>query len=236
MESKAGDQTPIVLQLLRKRKENHNMADRFTFLLSLCFFLVSTLPSSASALGKEKAKNVLLITIDTLRPDRLSCYRTDYCQTANIDALASKGVVFERAFAHTPTTLASHVNIMLGTTPLHHGIHQNANFVLAEDFLTLAEYLKNKGYSTGAFIGAFPLDSRFGLSQGIDVYDETYPSKASSTFVFPERNAQQVLRSALEWRIGRDNRFGAAPAFSEGPQLVSHKTYDCVDGVYANST
>ncbi len=168
-------------------------------LLSLCFFLISTLPSSASIPGKEKAKNVLIISIDTLRADRLSCYSTKYCQTANIDALASQGVVFERAFAHTPTTLASHVNIMLGTTPLHHDIHQNANFVLAEDFLTLAEYLKSKGYSTGAFIGAFPLDSRFGLAQGFDVYDETYPSKASSKFVFQERNAKQVLRSAIDW-------------------------------------
>jgi len=161
--------------------------------------IIPSVPSYAAPLAKENQQNVLLITIDTLRPDRLSCYSTDYCQTPNIDALASKGVVFEKAFAHTPTTLASHVSIMLGTTPLHHGIHQNANFVLAEDFLTLAEHLKNKGYSTGAFIGAFPLDSRFGLSQGFDVYDEAYPSKSASAFVFPERNARQVIHSALDW-------------------------------------
>jgi arylsulfatase A-like enzyme/tetratricopeptide (TPR) repeat protein len=172
----------------------------FFFLLCLCsFFLLSFVPLPASSPGKEKPKNVLLITIDTLRPDRLSCYSADYCRTTNIDALASKGVVFERAFAHTPTTLASHVSIMLGTTPLNHGIHQNANFVLAEDFLTLAEHLKSRGYATGAFIGAFPLDSRFGLSQGFDVYDEAYPSKTSSKFVFPERDASQVIRSACDW-------------------------------------
>lgn len=170
------------------------------FLLSFCTFcLLSPAPLSASASRNERAKNVLLISVDTLRPDRLSCYSTEHCQTANIDALASKGVVFERAFAHTPTTLASHVSIMLGTTPLHHGIHENANFVVAEDYITLAEYLKSKGYSTGAFIGAFPLDSRFGLSQGFDVYDEAYPSKAASAFVYPERNARQVIRSALDW-------------------------------------
>ena len=170
------------------------------FLFCFClFFLLSASPLSALSPGNEKAKNVLIISVDTLRPDRLSCYSTEYCQTANIDALASKGVVFERAFAHTPTTLASHVSIMLGTTPLHHGIHENANFVLPEDFLTLAEYLKSKGYATGAFIGAFPLDSRFGLSQGFDVYDEAYPSKASSAFVYPARNAGQVIHTALEW-------------------------------------
>jgi arylsulfatase A-like enzyme/Flp pilus assembly protein TadD len=188
---------------LENRKLSHSpVLKKFSvfFIIGVCvFFLLSTMPLSASAPGKGKTKNVLLITIDTLRPDRLSCYSTDYCRTANIDALASSGAVFERAFAHTPTTLASHVSIMLGSTPLHHGIHQNANFVLAEDFLTLAEYLKGKGYSTGAFIGAFPLDSRFGLSQGFDVYDEGYPSTASTKFVFPERNASKVIRSALEW-------------------------------------
>lgn len=171
----------------------------FFILVGLSLFLFLSMPVSAMSPPKGKMKNVLLITIDTLRPDRLSCYSTEYCRTPNIDALASSGVVFERAFAHTPTTLASHVNIMLGTTPLHHGIHQNANFVLAEDFLTLAEYLKTKGYATGAFIGAFPLDSRFGLSQGFDIYDEAYPSKASSAFVFPERDASKVIRSALDW-------------------------------------
>jgi len=169
------------------------------------FYLAPFAVSSGVGSVQTKKKNILLISIDTLRPDRLSCYSTDYCRTPNIDALASKGVVFERAFAHTPTTLASHVNIMLGATPLYHGIHQNANFVLAEDFLTLAEYLKGLGYSTGAFIGAFPLDSRFGLSQGFDVYDESYPSKSSSANAYPERNARQVIRSALDWLENQDS-------------------------------
>ena len=181
----------------RSRKAGFSLA---LFLFSVCLF--HSVPdglSSGFGSARTKAKNILLISIDTLRPDRLSCYSPDFCHTPNIDALASEGVLFERAFAHTPTTLASHVNILLGTTPLHHGIHQNANFVLAEEFVTLAEHLKEQGYSTGAFIGAFPLDSRFGLSQGFDVYDESYPSKSSSAHVFPERNARQVIRSALDW-------------------------------------
>lgn len=168
----------------------------------LCLSLIGViLPRSFAfdADSKEKDWNVLLISIDTLRPDRLSCYGSEYLQTPHIDALASKGILFEKAFAHTPTTLASHVNIMLGTTPLHHGIHENTKFSLAEDFFTLAEYLKQRGYSTGAFIGAFPLDSRFGLAQGFDVYDESYPSKASSAFIFPERRADQVILAALDW-------------------------------------
>ena len=109
-------------------------------------------------------------------------------------------MLFERAVAHNPLTLPSHVNILVGTTPLHHGVHENSMFILTEDFLTLAEYLKGKGYSTGAFIAAFSLDSRFGLSQGFDVYDESYPSKAPSPFTtYQERNASKVIQAALDW-------------------------------------
>ncbi len=153
-----------------------------------------TLIGSAS---EQKDLNVLLITIDTIRPDRLSCYSTKYLRTPRIEALAESGVVFDRAFAHNPTTLPSHVNILLGTTPLHHGVHDNGKFKLNEGFLTLAEYLKESGYSTGAFIGAFPLDSRFGLSQGFDVYDESYslPGK----FTLPERRAGEVIQAAFAW-------------------------------------
>ncbi len=143
--------------------------------------------------------NVLLITIDTLRPDRLSCYSPKYLKTPHIDALASRGVLFERAFAHNPTTLPSHTNILLGTTSLYHGVHDNSKFKVSDDFLTLAEHLKTKGYATGAFIGAFPLDSRFGLSQGFDTYDEEYSSGDGFAFTSPERKAGEVIDAAIDW-------------------------------------
>lgn len=151
--------------------------------------------------------NVLLISIDTIRPDRLSCYGGKFVRTPNIDRLAARGVVFERAFAHNPTTLPSHTNILLGTTPLHHGVHDNSKFKVAEEFLTFAEYLKELGYATGAFIGAFPLDSRFGLAQGFDVYDESYPSDTSAEFAAPERRAEEVIRSAVNWIAGQRSRW-----------------------------
>ncbi len=146
-----------------------------------------------------KFANILLITIDTIRPDRLSCYSDKYLKTPNIDRIAGRGVVFARAFAHNPLTLPSHANIFLGTTPLYHGVSENARSVVANEFLTLAEFLKANGYQTAAFIGAFPLDSRFGLHQGFDLYDESYPAKTTSTFVYPERRAEKVIDSALSW-------------------------------------
>ncbi len=169
----------------------------FLFLALIQFGLLLSGSSLFAAEGNNY--NVLVITIDTIRPDRLSCYSTDYLKTPNIDALAERGVLFERAFAHNSITLPSHANIFLGTTPLYHGVHDNAKFRVHEDFLTMAEYLKNNDYSTAAFIGAFSLDSRFGLNQGFDVYDESYPSKSSVVFVPPERKAEDVINSALDW-------------------------------------
>lgn len=149
--------------------------------------------------SKQKERNILLITIDTIRPDRLSCYSSQYLKTPRIEDLAEKGAVFEKAFAHNPSTLPSHTNILLGTTPLFHGVHDNSKFRVKEEYLTLAEYLKDKGYSTGAFIGAFPLDSLFGLSQGFDVYDDSYPSGSSYMFTLPERKAEKVIHPAVDW-------------------------------------
>jgi arylsulfatase A-like enzyme/Flp pilus assembly protein TadD len=128
--------------------------------------------------------------------------------TPHIDALAAKGVLFERAIAHNPLTLPSHVNILVGATPLHHSVHDNLKSILTEDFFTLTEYLKERGYSTGAFIGAFALDSRFGLSQGFDVYDESYPSKAPFALTsYQERSASQVIQSALNWLENQDSQW-----------------------------
>jgi arylsulfatase A-like enzyme/Flp pilus assembly protein TadD len=143
--------------------------------------------------------NLLLVTIDTLRPDRLSCYGSPYLRTPAIDRQAAAGVLFSRAFAHTPLTLPSHTNILLGTTPVQHGVRDNGNFKAPESLPNLATFLKQNGYATGAFIGAFPLDSRFGLERGFDIYDESYGSGTGLDFKFAERKAEAVVSSALSW-------------------------------------
>lgn len=158
--------------------------------------------SGSSPLQTAGKTNVLLITIDTLRPDRLSCYDLTHVQTPSIDALAARGALFEKAFAHTSVTLPSHANILLGLTPLAHGVSENSRTRVADGFLTLAEHLKSAGYATGAFIGAFPLDARFGLHRGFDVYDDKVPGRSAHPGAFSERRAEAVVGEAWTW-IGR---------------------------------
>ncbi|MCJ7582544.1 MAG: sulfatase-like hydrolase/transferase [Candidatus Aminicenantes bacterium] len=169
----------------------------FVYFLSLLFINTSSL-FSMNGEG-ETPQNVLLITIDTLRADRLSCYGNVSFKTPNIDSLAKKGILYTRAFAHNSLTLPSHTNIMLGTTPNYHGVQDNSNFIVKNNFLTLAEHLKKSGYSTGAFIGGLPLDSIFGLDQGFDVYDDNFAPEDSSENSSAERKAEVVIEKALQW-------------------------------------
>ncbi|MCX6564815.1 MAG: sulfatase-like hydrolase/transferase [Candidatus Aminicenantes bacterium] len=165
----------------------------------LLLFFGSRLSSKPREIPKKSRLNVLLLTIDTLRPDRLGCYGGRSPRTPNIDGLADKGVLFTRAFAHSPMTLPSHADIFLGVTPLFHGVHDNNHFAVREELTTLAEVLKNDGYSTAAFVGAYPLDSRFGLNQGFDVYDDDYERIHDRKISTVERRADEVVGRALDW-------------------------------------
>jgi arylsulfatase A-like enzyme/Flp pilus assembly protein TadD len=150
------------------------------------------------------AFNVLLITIDTLRFDRVGILDSRHVKTPNLDALAAKSLLFTRAFAHNPVTLPSHANILTGATSLYHGVSDNTGFKMDKRFLTIPQYLKRHGYRTAAFIGAFPLDSRFGLDQGFDLYDDYYGTRNEREFFFVERPAEKVIAPAMAW-IGKQS-------------------------------
>ena len=192
----------------------NNAAKIPTLFVCLSAMLAGLFPAFSQAQAQAAKKetgggrlNLLLITVDTLRADRLGCYGNTHVKTPHIDSLAQRGALFSQAFAHTPTTLPSHTNILLGTTPVYHGVHDNHNFVVREEFLTLAEHLKTSGYATGAFVGAFPLDSRFGLTQGFDVYDDNYGTAGSQEFSYVERKAEVVVAKALEWLRNQSGRW-----------------------------
>lgn len=172
--------------------------------LTKVFILIIAVPLlfPGAAASQEPAFNVLLITIDTLRYDRVAILDPRHVKTPNLDNLAEKSLVFTRAFSHNPVTLPAHINILTGTTPLFHGVSDNTGFKLDKKFLTIPQYLRRHGYRTAAFIGAFPLDSRFGLDQGFDRYDDFYGTRNEREFFFVERPAEKVIAPAMAW-IGK---------------------------------
>ncbi|MBN2372502.1 tetratricopeptide repeat protein [bacterium] len=150
--------------------------------------------------GRGHNYNLLLVTIDTLRPDHLGCYGYQDVKTPVIDRLSSEGTLFTQVFTPVPITLPSHVSIMTGLYPVQHGIRNNGNFILGQEAITLAEVMKEQGYKTGACVGAFVLDSLFGLDQGFDHYDDSLTKEgAGATLLENERRAEAVTKAGLNW-------------------------------------
>jgi arylsulfatase A-like enzyme/Flp pilus assembly protein TadD len=156
--------------------------------------------------------DLVVITLDTLRADRLGCYGNRGGLTPNLDRVASEGVLFEQASATVPLTLPSHASIFTGRYPDSTGVRNNGSFILPETETTLAEVLKQAGFSTAAVIGAYPLHRRFGLAQGFDLYDEDLPEPGTSALhampvFYPERSAAIVTDRAIEaWKHLRGSR------------------------------
>ena len=147
-------------------------------------------------------QNVLLITIDTLRADAMSSDGGP-AATPALDRLAASGVRFTFAHAHAVLTLPSHASIFTGLYPYQHGVRENSGYRVAPGAKTIATLLKGAGYATGAFVGAFPVHSRFGLNQGFDTYDDRFgETRAPTEFVMPERPAAAVVPLARDW-IGK---------------------------------
>src|SRR5436190_9599301 len=160
--------------------------------------LLLVLPASAAG---NPSPNVVVITIDTLRADHLGCYGYKQIRTANIDALASDGVRFERAYTAVPVTLPSHTVIFTGTYPTLSGMHDFAANKLGPTQPTLASVLKDHGYTTGAVIGSAVLDSRFGLNRGFDFYYDHFDFNRlqESNLEEMERPGNLVADVTLDW-------------------------------------
>lgn len=154
-----------------------------------------SLPATPGAL---RGHDVVLVTLDTTRPDRLGCYGNSQSTTPNIDRLAREGVIFSAAVAAAPSTLPAHASILTGLYPQHHGARANSHYRLDDGHRTLAEILSDAGYATGAFVSAFVLDRRFGLAQGFGDYDDQVGSK-SGLLGFAERKADQTTDRAIRW-------------------------------------
>jgi arylsulfatase A-like enzyme/tetratricopeptide (TPR) repeat protein len=149
--------------------------------------------------------NVLLVTFDTTRYDRLGCTGDPEARTPTVDALAARGLLFERAYASVGLTLPSHTTMMTGLEPLSHGVHNNGRFRVGDETVTLAERLGAAGYRTGAFVSAFVLNRRYNLDQGFEAYgDETHRESDRLGFGVPQRDGEEVTDDALAWLEGGD--------------------------------
>lgn len=173
--------------------------------MKLCVLLVlgATGMLTDGCSGGEKyrveIKNVVLISIDTCRADHLSCYGYRHPVTPNIDALAKQGVRFANAVSPVPMTLPAHCTMLTGTNPLYHGVHDNLDYKLAPDAVTLGEILKNEGFTTGAVVSAIVLDHQFGMDQGFDTYDDQLDPLPATGQPSAERNGEAVNSVGIDW-------------------------------------
>jgi arylsulfatase A-like enzyme/tetratricopeptide (TPR) repeat protein len=170
--------------------------------------------------GAPDRPDVLLLTLDTTRADRLGCYGGDPSATPVLDGLARRGVVFLRAYTHVPVTLPSHASLLTGATPAHHGVHDNGTFVLDGRFPTLAEAFARAGYRTGAFVSSVILDRRYGLARGFSQYSDQIDTGEGEE-VLAQRPAGATVDQALAW-LDRDS---AVPVFAWVHLYDPHNPY-----------
>lgn len=195
-------------------KRRSNLPTKFPVGLALAGLLAlgsfvgcSPKEAGAPAVTASNARNVLLVTLDTVRADRLGCYGYEEAETPWLDRLAREGLLFEQASAQVPLTLPSHASLLSGLLPPHHGLRNNGAGAFPEGTATLATLLSGEGYRTGAFLGAFVLDRRFGLSRGFETYDDEIERAPGANVVLEaERPGREVVDRALAWLGRQDSR------------------------------
>ena len=190
------------------------MGPRLTlFAFAAAVTLTTACRQGATDSGATRAAdppNVLLVTIDTLRADRVGWYGYQPAATPTLDALGARGVRFKTAIAQAPLTGPSHASILTGLTPLGHGFRNNGGFVLAPTIKTAAEDFRKAGYRTGAVVSGFPLDRRFGFDRGFEGGRGPPPAR--------ERSSPNAVRRASG---GRQQRRGAQVALDGRRRTIS---------------
>src|SRR5260221_2662494 len=145
--------------------------------------------------------NLLLVTLDTTRADRIHAYGFAGIETPNFDRLAREGVLFEEAVAPAPLTLPAHSSIFTGQYPPAHGVRDNGGFFLDDKETTIAERLQARGYATGGFVGAYVLDHKWGIAQGFQTYFDDFDltKYQSLSLGSVDRRGNEVADRALAW-------------------------------------
>jgi choline-sulfatase len=167
--------------------------------------------------------NILLITLDTVRADRIGAYGYKTASTPTLDRLAAEGVRFADATSQAPLTAPAHAAMLTGQYPGRLGIRNNGSTPIPEASVTLAETLKAGGYRTGAFIGAFVVDRAYGFGQGFDTFDSDFRSFRQDIKAQVQRRAAEVIDPAMAWIKSAPS---GAPFFAWVHLYDAHTPYD----------
>lgn len=171
--------------------------------VSVCLLVVAAVVWLKRGRGtlRRDDLNVLVITLDTTRADRIGAYGDRNAATPNLDRLAQEGVLFEQAVTAAPLTLPAHSTLFTGLLPPRHGVRDNGGYVLDPRHTTLARSLKDAGFSTGAFVGAFVLDSKWGLNHGFDTYVDKFDVSKYKSISLGDvaRRGDEVVQNAMPW-------------------------------------
>jgi arylsulfatase A-like enzyme/Tfp pilus assembly protein PilF len=154
---------------------------------------------------EQRNLNVILVTLDTLRSDRISSYGSNLVDTPNIDSFASEGVLFSNAASTVPFTLPAHSSILTGLYPPGHGVRENVGYTLDPSIPTLAEVLSDGGWTTAGFVSAFVLDGRWGIDRGFDHYfdDFNLADFETANLSSVQRSGDVTIAEAVRWLDGR---------------------------------
>jgi arylsulfatase A-like enzyme/tetratricopeptide (TPR) repeat protein len=161
----------------------------------------ATTRARKSSQAHKSTINVILITMDTLRADHVSCYGAKQVRTPALDSLCRDGTVFEHAFAQVPLTWPSHAAILTGTYPFQNGVQDFTGQPLSEQFHTVTQGFKHHGYATGAVVSAFVLDRSWGLSRSFDFYDDAFSAETfkKKDIGLVDRKAEESVSHAIAW-------------------------------------
>ena len=195
----------------------------------LCLFCVSTALSQSDSARTINPTSVLLITVDTLRPDRLGCYGARSVRTPAMDALAVQGARFENALAQVPVTFPSHTVILSGTYPMYNGTRHYTSPNLLPSIGLLPQAFERHGYDTAAFVSAFVLNSSWGLNRGFQTYDDRFgpPQTGVRDPDKVERRADETVGHLLAWFQARARQSATPRPFFVWLHLYDpHSPYD----------
>src|SRR5262245_58274446 len=191
--------------------------------VAAAIFAVSWGCARSGGSGSASGAPIVLISVDTLRADHLPAYGYREIATPGLDALRKDSVLFENAYSHVPLTLPSHTTIFTGLLPPQNGVRDNLGYALGPEPMTLAAWLKTRGYATGGAVSSIVLSHATGVSRGLDFYaDGIEPTKANQTISRVQRGGAETAALLTEWIHAREK----APFFAFLHLFEPHTPYE----------